>query len=183
MPAYTPTVWANGVAPPISAANLNNLEAMIASTIHEVGSHLVEQSTNNLATTALSTVGGLTIETDEWILVVHQYRKDAAGAFDASIGLELNATEVKAPQVVTGAAASATSGVVYWFIGPREANYLLPPAIGFWQARFSSGQFTWSAAVLAAPAAQITDITVKGLVGNGAITLSTKNLYVYTFGG
>ncbi len=180
MPIYTPTAWVNAVTA-ISAARLNNLETQNDLSIREEGSHLAEQSTNNLASTAMSTVGGLTIETDEWILIWCQFRKDAAAAATVSIGLQLNAVEVKAPVAVTAGGANADSGIVMFIIGPGEANYLHAPGLMLYGSRFANG--TSPIQNVAAPGVQITDITIKGLVANALLTLSTKNLYVYTFGG
>jgi len=184
MPLYVPTAWVNGVTP-ISAANLNNLETQNDLSFREEGSHLVEQSTNNLAATDLSTLGGLTIEVGEWILIACQYRKTAGAANGASIGLKLNATEVAVPALATGAVNGAASGMAYFLVGPREANYSNSGLL--WLASTGAGGNGWVASHLNRtapnPIAQITDITIRGLVVDALITVATKNLYVYTFGG
>ncbi len=183
MPVYTPTAWAAGVTP-LSQANLNNLESMIDSTVHELGSHTAEQTTNALAGVDLSTVGGLTIPVDQHVLIVCQYRKTAGAAAQAFIGLKINAVvtyaAVGGPTLAVG--NGAEEGYLAVRIGPREANYL---GGGNFKAVGTAGGNLDTQATPTAdmPAAVITDVTVRGYVGNALITMGTKNLYVFSFGG
>ncbi len=188
-PLYAPTAWAAGVTP-LSQANLNNLETQNDLSIREEGSHLAEQTTTNVAATSLSTLGGLTIETAEWIMVFCEYRIDAGHASAGSFGLQLNATNILVPDAsvfpCTRPIALVESGVLYVLLGPREANYLDTGIqwVRSYQSGVSGFGATYAAAATATqPNAQITDITVRGLVANGLNTIATKNLYVYTFGG
>ena len=187
MAKYVRTTWVNAGAPPIDQANLNNIELqLIIASMREEGSHTVEQTTNNLAATDLSTVAGLAIPVDQWVLIVCQYRKTNGHASGVSIGLKINATEITVPQSAASGAIQNESGAVFFLLGPREANYLNSSGL-MWLATYATGSgvatFSASNITAATPAAVITDVTIRGLVGNALNTVGTKNLYVYSFGG
>jgi hypothetical protein len=154
------------------------------------GSQLTEATMTGTSAADLLTVSGLLIPVTQSIHITGQFRKSAGAAGICGLGLKLNTTVVG--EAHTGGTANgvaytvttneAESGAFVIDIAPRQANYL----------RAATGYFSlWGAAggslasvmqpVYTAdmPNATITDIIIRGISGNGAITLAVDSVYVH----
>ena len=153
-----------------------------------VGEQLTEGTTTSTSAVTLITSGTLSIVVATPILVVFSYRKDAGAAADFGMGLIVNATvvaEAAVNQTPDGSAtAQAQNGVAAALIGPRNTNYLFA-STGLFHTHVSTGGAVtgggWFPARTAAwPAATITSIGVRGMCGEGAMTVAARDLRIYT---
>ena len=153
-----------------------------------VGEQLTEGTTTSTSAVTLITSGTLSIVVATPILVVFSYRKDAGAAADFGMGLIVNATVV-AEAVVNqkpdgSASAQAQDGLAAALIGPRNTNYRAA-SLGIFQTHISAGGSVtggaWVPAITAPwPAATITSIGVRGISGDGAMTVAARDLSIYT---
>ena len=153
-----------------------------------VGEQLTEGTTTSTSAVTLITSGTLSIVVATPILVVFSYRKDAGAAADFGMGLIVNATVV-AEAVVNqkpdgSASAQAQDGLAAALIGPRNTNYRAA-SLGIFQTHISAGGSVTGGSCVPAitapwPAATITSIGVRGISGDGAMTVAARDLRIYT---
>lgn len=145
-----------------------------------VGEDTTERTTVSLTTVDLSTITMPRVAVTRWISVRGAYRKSAGAAAAVSLGLKVNATQVFANTVASGAGNEAGQGVFEFMIPPQEANYL---QAGVAWTIFHNGT-TAPAEYFPdpdtnAPAVAVTSIVVTGLSGSASVTLAIKNVQVY----
>ena len=152
-----------------------------------VGSDLTERSTAVTgADTALSSVTNLNIPQGTPVQIRFRFRKTAGAASAAYFGLMINATQVVAVAALNGVARltnanEAQSGYCVLDLMPGDTNYDRQ-LTGYFTARGATGAVTATiaGAETALPAAAITGVIITGDAVNGAQTISTDELRVYT---
>lgn len=166
-----------------------------------------EGADNNEASVAdftivdLLTVSGLSIPKDKYVFVTVQWRtSEITNNVDATLGLKINATNIGDPIIINYAQNFDESNIASWWIGPREAAYLISrnwasaasravagagyaihPQIGV-GAGINVDHETLSFDNGTPPDEVITSIAVRGQVGSvgGEMTLFVRNMRVHT---
>ncbi|MBI2463040.1 MAG: hypothetical protein HYV65_02290 [Candidatus Spechtbacteria bacterium] len=156
-----------------------------------VGSDLTERTTTSTGNDAatLSSVSGLNISQGTWVKIVFRWRKTAGAASAPKLGIKINdiqiiSTSQFASSLRTGSTNEAQDGTAQFMLLPGETNYTHGlTGIGSYGgasegqgAVFSVGS-AWTNAM---PVGAITSIAITGDAVNGAITLATDELRVYT---
>ncbi len=135
----------------------------------------------------LASFSGLSIDKEDWILIVINYRKTAA-AFTPSIGLKLNSTiiieAVYGNDCIGSFAATneAQDGISYVLIGPRsDALFSVGSVSGFYRTGgATAGEGNPINTVLdnAQPQATVTDVIIRG-DSDGTNILQTFETAIY----
>ena len=144
-----------------------------------------ERTTQSATIVDLSTLT-VSIPTTSWTLIRGAYRKTTGHASTVYLGLKINATEMLA---TTGVAVASTnnaaeSGFFEFTIPPQVTGYLQATTLSAYAgaaAGLSTVQYIGKADT-DAPAATITTLIVRGLVGNALNTLAIDEVNVYTIG-
>lgn len=196
--ATTPTTQAHGDAAAtgsaIEAARIDHKHAMPAAgggAITREGGDTTEATTTTTTASDLLAAASLTIAAAEHFLYQYDGRKTSGAASDVSCGLKLNTTTVfEAASNSAGWNTSTTdraeSGAANVFVGARVTNYvdglMFGPSLSHSTAQVHAYSQTFPAqdASAAFPTAEITDLTIRGLVGNASLTLGTDELHVYS---
>lgn len=145
------------------------------------GSDSTERTTTATVKTAMSTITGLNIPVDRWILVQVSARKTAGAANAAIIYLDLNSTEVVGAQNATSAANQAEFTV---------AEFLIPPRRGVTtysgvrvDIENNAGADTRGTVAATALAATVTQVVVSGNAANAAQMFAIDEVRVYSYAG
>ncbi|MFQ5852816.1 MAG: hypothetical protein ACE5JU_19835, partial [Candidatus Binatia bacterium] len=152
------------------------------------GSNTTEATTTSTTEVDVLTVSGLNVAAATPFIVFGSARKTTGAASDAYLGLKLNTTVVIDTTVGTqsllnfGSFNAAASGAFYLYVGPRVTNYLRG------LLRWGSVDIAGGGADLQSnltipndmPTAAITDVIIRGVVLNGAMTLGIDEVFVYT---
>lgn len=142
------------------------------------GSDTTER-TMTTSQTDLSVISGLSIATGVPFEIHVPYRKSTGAAASVSLGLKLNATEVKSAGSFTTSANVTESGLLIIKVGPREANYLNSIS-AFFSTPTLSGTANF-ADTNPMPTATITSVTITGLKSSASITGAIKNVRVWAY--
>ena len=105
-------------------------------------------------------------------------RKTDGAAASASFGLNLNTTQVRAVFAHTSAGAEEDNGIINVMFYANVATYLAGALYTTASRMVAPTQTRFGAN---GPAATITSIIIRGLVGNTLITGAADELHVYRF--
>lgn len=188
----TPVTWAASDTPTAAQHNVDIRDNAL-STLHCVALNTTEQTMAAVVAADLVTLSGLSIPAGVGIVIFINYRK-SANANTVGLGLKLNATTVVEAVAGTtgmadlGGSANATHGICRITIPPRRTNYL--NTFEAFRAGYDStlavlrapGYNTTLALTAAMPTATITDIIIRGICGDAAVTLGVQDVWVGVFG-
>ena len=148
------------------------------------GADLAESTSSSTTTVDLQSVTGLSIAVGVPIKVICQFKYVASGNENALLGIKINSTQVmneSTSNVNLGGSVNA-DGTIEFIIMPRDTGYLRQL---YGQAGHTSSSGALTVKNIGAkdadlPNATITAITLTYSGSSGAISLSLKNMVVYT---
>ena len=142
-------------------------------------SDTTERTTTSGTDVTLSTMSGLSISTDRWILIVVNARKTTGAAAAAALGVRLNATDVVVTTAITSTTNQAERTTMQYLIPPRRGDVLYNGAWGSGQN--SAGATVGALTIATALAATVTDVLIRGN-GGGTNTLAIDEVQVFSYG-
>jgi hypothetical protein len=145
--------------------------------VHE-GSQTTEATTTSTSAVDLLTVTSLTIAAASPIYFAVSFRKTAGAANGVRAGFKLNSTEIRSPVPVTGTTDAAMAGIYHAWLGARVTNYLRS---GRYRSEDQDGSTTEGGLVTNMPTADITDVILRGLAIDAAITMGATEMHVYSY--
>jgi hypothetical protein len=160
----------------------------LVSGVTRAGGNTTEATTTSATAVDLMSVSSLSITaaTPFWLFAVA--RKSTGAANNASCGLKLNTTVVSEAANfriwATDAANAAQNGAFTTYVGGRVTNYTIPGIGHYKTSTAGGGDVTEGPQIVGGtadyPTATITDVVVRGIVGNAATTLGVDETHVYT---
>lgn len=186
-PTITASDWANATHGHTSAAT----GGAISIGVSRAGGNTTEATTTSTTAVDLLSVASLSITAATPMLIVNSGRKSSGAAAAAACGLKLNTTvtgeavaSVNTGNWLASATNQAEDGVARTWFGSRVTNYLeggaahslvYPSAAGTPTSTAARASFTANA-----PTATITDVVIRGISGDAAVTLASDECHVYT---
>lgn len=148
-----------------------------------LGSLVQEAYTNTEATTATGAEVSLvtlttSIPTTDGFLILLNLRKTAGAASASSIGIRLNATDVR-PAFAWSSATNQIEQAIFLALVWRQTTSYLRGYIGWTVNQPSLVSGAAHAATADIPNATITSVIIRANSGNAAITMGAQNVYVY----
>lgn len=165
-----------------------------ASGLIRVGGDAAEYTTTSVTAVDLATISGLSIPAGTRVRVTGKARSIASTATNfASLGIKINSTVVTEPDTSYSSlitfqgtfVADNENGIFEFEFEVGETNYpfvIQQHAVSYLSNgsadATSPGYVTHTADI---PSATVTDITIRGIVGNASTTVAVKNLQVYIY--
>ena len=153
--------------------------ATVGGAVTREGGNTTEATTTSTTAVSLLTASTLTLAALEPAMAVCSLRKSTGAINTASAGLTLNTTEVRAPVVFTASNNAATSGYWFEYLTPRLTSYSTNGYQVVGNINIDPTLSTHFSA--SAPLVEITDLVVRGLVADAAITMGADELHVYSY--
>ena len=162
------------------------LPSWVTPALTRAGGNSTEATTTSTTAVDLLTASSLSITAatpfDFWVV----YRKTTGAAANFGGGLKLNATVTEEASVggygicFGDTANAAQNGLNVTHIGPRVGSYLNP---GWGQFRTAGVAASGTSPVdtTAPPTATITDVVIRAISGNAAVTVGMDELQVYSY--
>lgn len=155
-------------------------------TLERAGGQTTEATTTSTSAVDLITAASLSIVVAVPFIIVGSARRTASGSHRGGLGLKLNSTVVQEASAsgsqalwMSPTTTAVMQGSFFVYVPPRVSTYLKP-------ARFFSVDSTIShnmanfATDSDMPTATITDVIIRGICSNAAITLGCDEVHVYT---
>lgn len=158
---------------------------VLANVLRLAGQNNTEATSTSTSAGDRLSVSGLSIPTSSLVLITFRFRKTTGAATTAAFGLKINSTIVM--EALTGTAPNTSGanaaevGLVVVLILPRATNYTTSSAIGWYTVEAAANTAIAPERTAAIPNATITDIAVRGISGDAAITHGVDELRVFTF--
>jgi hypothetical protein len=160
------------------------MPALGSGALARAGGNTTEATTTSTTAVDLLTIASLSITEATPFYFKFAGRKSAGAAASASAGLKINTTVTQEASTSgiwdAGTANEAKSGTSFNTVSARVANYLRTGANVFATSPGSRSNIANVSETAAFPAATITDIVLRGISGDAAVTLGLDEAHVYT---
>ena len=167
-------------------------EAAAGGAVAREGGNTTEATTTSTSAADLMAISSLTIAAVTPILFIVNGRKSSGATAGGALGLEVNTTALREATIggdglldLNNTANAAADGMGVAWLGPRVTNYLnAGVGLGHQYTSATGGILTRDQTAMfqdnPAPNAEITVVTVRGISGNGSVTVGADEFHFYS---